>query len=104
MLGLAHRKGLPGLGRIQEHLSFFGRPGPAQQSLALLNVFAVVRNFFHQRMVGTARQSPSRPTGAHADARTTCNECRCRSDYFIRASRNFFALQSFFSRISQEVV
>ena len=31
-------------------------------------------------------------------------ECRCRSDYFIRASRNFFALQSFFSRISQEVV
>ena len=38
------------------------------------------------------------------DVRTTCNECRCRSDYFVRASRNFFALQSFFSRISQEVV
>jgi hypothetical protein len=43
-------------------------------------------------------------TGRDADARTTCNECRCRSDYFIRASRNFFALKSFFSRISQEVV
>jgi hypothetical protein len=27
-----------------------------------------------------------------------------RSDYFARASRNFFALQSFFSRISHEVV
>jgi hypothetical protein len=40
-------------------------------------------------------------TGRDADARTTCNECRCRSDYFIRASRNFFALKSFFSRISQ---
>jgi hypothetical protein len=31
-------------------------------------------------------------------------ERACRSDYFIRASRNFFALQSFFSRFSQEVV
>jgi hypothetical protein len=39
-------------------------------------------------MAGTARQSPSLPT-ALADART--NMKGCGSDYFTRASRNFFA-------------
>jgi hypothetical protein len=43
-----HRKRLPGLGHIQEHLPFFGRPSPAQQGLALLNVLTVIRDFFHQ--------------------------------------------------------
>jgi hypothetical protein len=43
-------------------------------------------------MAGTARQCPSLPT-ALADART--NMQGCGSDYFTRASRNFFACRVF---------
>jgi hypothetical protein len=56
-------------------------------------------------LAGDGRHGSTKPIPANRRSRRRSNnECRCRSDYFARASRNFFALQSFFSRISQEVV
>jgi hypothetical protein len=50
------------------------------------------------RLLGRdGRHGSTKPIPANRRSRRRSNnECRCRSDYFIRASRNFFALRSFF--------